>query len=1841
MWTHRNPRRSPEHSLEYIQERGRLSLYRAISIRRVVAFVGSGVSMSYGRASWPELVDEATTQALRAYDEYFDFEVYKRKQFKKKRGADKNTARPSIKKAQSHIYAIKELRNQLYSLHKMEGKKIGELVLALGLAESLVEKLGDDYEHCVRDAITYLLSTPRGEAIERSARQNLAARRSILRLLGKSQHSVAVQKRKHNPNPVRSMIRDMGINRFVTLNYDVEIEREFAQIYRTSNYITNEESEFDRLCNYHPKEDFGDGKKHLSKSQSKRKEYVTKKIVDPRFDNRVVFQDGLVKSVASVNLNSNNIGDMVNFSVFGRQFEAQVFHLHGRYDNRGSMVLTEEDYRETYLKEGQTQYTFDEALAALFAGNDVLFVGVGMGETDMMRPLRQFLSRENRTDIVTGHVYNLKERTVSFHLRDFESETRTGKELKEYIFDRYLNYSVSSDYYDKDSKTIKDRVSNGAMLDYVIDSKYSLELFSQYEIATLFYGNREFRLIRIALLFIQEISDQAIKVPRTTISTISKTILQEIESYQKAEKADLLTENDYAVINVILAQSTKYRSLFKLSKGGADEKTRDRLSTYIKQLQNEVRSRALNSALKRYSEKQVDWWEDWKRVPQNRDANYTKTYCFKDKSKSRPLVARHRVDYEQPTLDYTTQESLVSLMAHSEMINKHVDSVWNNCVNDNCSVVDELSENIKKWLPEDKDVRIKLINDTSMRSAQYIPKRIIRVAMDRGSGKGSLMHLLQQEKPDTGVEPGRYYDDLFDGAGSTDNYHGAFFCSLSFSMEFASVLEALHHFIRDAAIGLYINRGIDRGAEEKLKVLSEFEDAEAALMVHKKMLEKSHLIESSKPDMEKSKKLVKVFDDVLSSINGKNRHERTHRLQKLRTITNVYTWLAMVYVNNDYSCRILLAFSGMDQLCDDNGVAYNPMYRAFFRLLSGNGLRYREESNPLSPIDILFVAGNPDKPIWYLSDQYTQSELNSLLSHPGGPYSSEMDYRPQKNNSLYLEKWKRLPPIRMSERLWLNYSKNDIESTIEKQKYTKDMRIEAQNMFAVLLGASKKGVAAPKQAAIVSHGSIARDAKDGAPCRREREAPDFRELRGVLRSGVALHGWCVGVFRERYGANRRVTSISALYENGVRYCKKLNIEAARSGKRGVIDVVIEELRDSTDERLNDILGENMDDIQGRHEVVSTVVKLLEFVLAHLAIFPMPVPYRVLYGCDEIYYSLKELENRLAVARNPPPRALSRTKMRQKRIVYLNNLVSFLGETRLVIKVNPKQENRYYEFYDENSEAYNQWTLFNSRYTVQQQLKEYFAHKMGFTLPDQGERNFYQLSLYCDQPKDLPTPSGRHYSLFKNIIESQIMHCRNTLWCFYQLKYASESPRRISDYNRNIALNGIVRRLDPTYVKKSNIKCKHQLDPSLTSIHAVHQRARAMYGILRSGFSVGALSRLPGYNDDNLPDQPFERHKGWLRGITNVAVGIDHVEEIFEQIVREKKLDLKPLRNRWTDIDVELEVKSGLGVTGERLPTVSKPFYKDEKGWLYNERGVISLAQGNLYDAIPLFRQAQRVMDHDDGDLKKDPALHAAIRRVKLNAAIAQIERGNLTLAREVLESLMIPTDFSHQFESLVSWIGRGYLGLIKHLGGDFAAAKNAYKTATEHANENEMMRLSSIFNRHLCDLERGKENYEEAQEYAKYSVSSALQSEQRDVLWLARLSQAHVWLSHDQNQFNSQIDSTIQGVLKYSSSMGLPRLEVAALQLHARQMHHNGDRVLAGSIASQSAAIATRYGLRIYRLGSLLIYADALVGRQQFDLADKIVKEVRRDAENRGYLNLAGRVSSVLEKIPGAINGDR
>ena len=78
----------------------------------------------------------------------------------------------------------------------------------------------------------------------------------------------------------------------------------------------------------------------------------------------------------------------------------------------------------------------------------------------------------------------------------------------------------------------------------------------------------------------------------------------------------------------------------------------------------------------------------------------------------------------------------------------------------------------------------------------------------------------------------------------------------------------------------------------------------------------------------------------------------------------------------------------------------------------------------------------------------------------------------------------------------------------------------------------------------------------------------------------------------------------------------------------------------------------------------------------------------------------------------------------------------------------------------------------------------------------------------------------------------------------------------------------------------------------------------------------------------------------------------------------------------------------------------------------------------------------------------------------------------------------------------------------------------------------------------------------------------------------------------------------------------------------------NGDQILGGSVSAKSAALAARHGLRLLRLSSLLVYARSLAGRQQYDLAYNIAKEIRRDAERRHYLSISSGISDLMGSIP-------
>lgn len=68
--------------------------------------------------------------------------------------------------------------------------------------------------------------------------------------------------------------------------------------------------------------------------------------------------------------------------------DRMVFHCHGRYDEVGSIIASEADYQNWYVSDKYGS-AFRQTIELLLESNPLLFVGYGLRDEDLLRPLRQ------------------------------------------------------------------------------------------------------------------------------------------------------------------------------------------------------------------------------------------------------------------------------------------------------------------------------------------------------------------------------------------------------------------------------------------------------------------------------------------------------------------------------------------------------------------------------------------------------------------------------------------------------------------------------------------------------------------------------------------------------------------------------------------------------------------------------------------------------------------------------------------------------------------------------------------------------------------------------------------------------------------------------------------------------------------------------------------------------------------------------------------------------------------------------------------------------------------------------------------------------------------------------------------------------------------------------------------------------------------------------------------------------------------------------------------------------------------------------------------------------------
>lgn len=164
---------------------------------------------------------------------------------------------------------------------------------------------------------------------------------------------------------ISRLVNDLGVRRIVTLNYDTLLEEE---IVRNEGFTLPE------------------GEKNNAIQ---------------------IFRNDQGEVARSMTLSKGGFAELIELASGNRKYRHDILHIHGKKDVSGSLVISEQDYKKRYLDPSVKQSGYLDGLDYLFSSNPIMFVGVGLSEEDLIRPLRQYLfdheARRNRPIFALMH----------------------------------------------------------------------------------------------------------------------------------------------------------------------------------------------------------------------------------------------------------------------------------------------------------------------------------------------------------------------------------------------------------------------------------------------------------------------------------------------------------------------------------------------------------------------------------------------------------------------------------------------------------------------------------------------------------------------------------------------------------------------------------------------------------------------------------------------------------------------------------------------------------------------------------------------------------------------------------------------------------------------------------------------------------------------------------------------------------------------------------------------------------------------------------------------------------------------------------------------------------------------------------------------------------------------------------------------------------------------------------------------------------------------------------------------------------------------------------------------
>lgn len=305
-------------TFEQRQDHIKNMLARFLNLGTVVALIGAGASIPIGYLSWREFAEKTLDKARKNVDD------------------DNQSA--TIEK---YLGYLKE-------------RKGNELSAQVMLREC--ERLWDDHVNKLRGRQVNRAQGKRPESFREYIKDDFKKMHAKF-----SQRVPVADKRityknkldaKHNPYVA---LLEMPIRRFITTNYDLEIERAI-------------------LIKKNVRRTWSGGKKGEASIEE-----IVEWSEQNSFYQDVQFCDQLARfPLARYDGNQH-----------------MVFHCHGRIDAIDSCIITETDYQAWYLKEDSRYFPFRQALDLTLSSNPILIIGYSLGDADLMRWLRMITANRS------------------------------------------------------------------------------------------------------------------------------------------------------------------------------------------------------------------------------------------------------------------------------------------------------------------------------------------------------------------------------------------------------------------------------------------------------------------------------------------------------------------------------------------------------------------------------------------------------------------------------------------------------------------------------------------------------------------------------------------------------------------------------------------------------------------------------------------------------------------------------------------------------------------------------------------------------------------------------------------------------------------------------------------------------------------------------------------------------------------------------------------------------------------------------------------------------------------------------------------------------------------------------------------------------------------------------------------------------------------------------------------------------------------------------------------------------------------------------------------------------